>query len=180
MLNFLSIYTMGIFTMWLGSHITMRKRGMRVVSGEFRAVYELATAMRKQLSQINKDPSTLTEQQLKHNIRKRLRGGKIGYDFGSAIPVQDISTRKALFQWLKKQFWWLLAFVISGALIFIGLQIDARFWSWGVGASFGIFIALCIGTTHKSRLFFAFICCWWAFIIVFSIPRELNRITRPV
>jgi hypothetical protein len=74
-------WTLGIYALWLHTHYTMmlRKQLYEEISGEHRAILELAAAMQRELDVEHVDPSVLREKQLKEKINKEILGGRISY-----------------------------------------------------------------------------------------------------
>jgi hypothetical protein len=132
--------------------MALRNRHAHEISGENRAVLELAAAMQIELDIHEYHPSALKEKELKERIKKDIRGGTISSAYlGDAL--ESHSVWKSLVVWFKRDKWWFMGmFVISAVSVSIWMFIDqwAEIWLWSVW--FGMFWAFCIGTTVGSRL----------------------------
>jgi hypothetical protein len=102
MIALLLVWIVGICSMYLRSYITMKKRGRSEVIGAYKAVFELASAMKIELEpQPNKletcDVALLTEEQLRRRITQDLHGGTISFEtdgvLDGELPQQGDSWR---------------------------------------------------------------------------------------
>ncbi|KAH7351446.1 hypothetical protein BKA66DRAFT_475845 [Pyrenochaeta sp. MPI-SDFR-AT-0127] len=153
--------------MWFRTHRAMKRRKRRTddVSGEHRAVIELAATMQYELDIQDIDPSLLREETLKERVDKELRGGAISYAYAK-IEVQADSSSKgrgSIKAWFRREKWWFSAIVFTSLLcstIWMSSMYSAYgepqgamwFWAWCFGVWFGQFWAFCIGTTTGSRM----------------------------
>jgi hypothetical protein len=161
----LFIWTAGIYIMWLRAYFTMKARECDPsdISGEYRAVIELATAMQFELSSIKVDPHNLTEEQLSRKINKDIKGGAISYAYTTAKP-RTYNYTKRLRSWIIREIWWLLAMLLTStwaALAFLRyhkLLKPLSLFFWLSGVWLGQFWAMCIGTTRGSRLLIIWFC----------------------
>ena len=93
--------------MWISTHYTIASdtHHPREIPGEYRAILELAAAMKTELDSQDTDVSVLCEKQLREKIDKEIRGGTISHAYpGSTLKVYSI--RKGLKTWFKKDKWW--------------------------------------------------------------------------
>lgn len=169
-------WTSGILIMYTTSKFTRLQRGRTDVAGEYKAVFELADAMREQIVQQEtedaKDVLLITESALRKRIAKDLRGGAIAYDSMLVSRVDDMSAEKWLFRaWAKREAWWLLAFAVSlvvdGCLInmFVRYGLRGDVWAF-VALPLAIVFAMYVGLSHKSRGMVLF----WAVLVVCVLP----------
>lgn len=156
--------------------MALRNRHSEGISGEYRAVLELAAAMQTELDIEDTDPSVLREKQLKERIDKEIRGGAVSYAYPDST-LKSYSIRKSLKVWFKVNKWWFLAIlsttiVCSTTWMFLTIYAVFFFWFWLWSVWFGQFWAFCIGTTVGSRLL---IILFWSFVggIAISIPGAL-------
>ncbi|KAJ8106925.1 hypothetical protein OPT61_g9216 [Boeremia exigua] len=107
-------WTIGIYVMWIYTHYTlaMSNRLSDEISGECRAVLELAAAMQTELDMQDIDPAILREKPLKSRIDKELRGGAVAYSHPDSTPKVH-SIRNGLKRWFKTEKWWFLAIFIT-------------------------------------------------------------------
>jgi hypothetical protein len=159
MTTFIAIWTVGLYFMWLKAHITLRMRGRTDVSGELKAIFELADAMGEGLRDGKQDLRILTEDELRQRIDDELKGGRIFYQ--SQISVPSFSFRYAFRVWFRKEKWWFLATLIfvAGACTLWSIPGFPFMFPPCTGASYGSIVGLQIGSTWRSRmiliLFFA-------------------------
>ncbi|CAO2654126.1 Nn.00g108590.m01.CDS01 [Neocucurbitaria sp. VM-36] len=179
MVVFLIIWSVGIYILWLRSHIIMKRRGRQAVAGEVKAVFELADAMQMQLEEHGIEEgfkiSTLSESRLRRRITKDLRGGTISYktsllengkngegDSGWGFKV-----------WLKKEKWWLTGLLVSIlVLLAAALTSPIRTSMVTYGLPLEVLISMYIGSTDRSRL----IIFLWSFITLSVVPQIIFSI----
>jgi hypothetical protein len=168
-------WTLGIYALWLHTHYTMtlRKRLYEDISGNYRAILELAAAMQRELHVEHVNPSVLREKQLKERVNKEILGGRISYINPTSEP-EIYSMLKAFRAWSKTERWWLLAMMIISIFCSIGwLSIffplgtsEIWLWFWSLSVWLGQLSAFCIGSTAGSRLL---IISFWAIIGAITI-----------
>jgi hypothetical protein len=160
--------------MWIYTHFTMalRNRHSEEISGENRAVLELAVAMQTELDIKDTDPSALREKDLKESI-KQIRGGTISSAHLDST-LRSHSVRKSLMVWIKIEKWWFSAMFITSVLCATGTWFMPLFiWIWFLGVWCGQFWAFCIGTTMGSRLL---VILFWSLVGVLVIVITLGLI----
>lgn len=146
--------------MWLRSHSTMKRRGRTEVAGENKAVFELADAMRHQMSEHTGEEgdgaSPITEETLHRRITKDLRGGSIAYTtvlLANADAVEKW-TLKACIKSNKATTFVIFFFALYEALVFFlfiynfFVFIHVMFCS---ALPVTYWVALYIGSTRRSR-----------------------------
>jgi hypothetical protein len=191
MLILLLIWSIGIYTMWLHSHIIMKRRGgPRDVAGEHKAVLELAHAMHQQhvgLDLVKEEkvgdasPTTttastttaaaiaatvVTEAQLRRRVAKELRGGSISY----AAPLLtngETAEDKTIRAWVKRNKWSIAGMLWCLVLTTVGGFFAYRYIILLIPLPLELGVALYIGSTRKSRgvIFF------WAFVLLSVLPQ---------
>ena len=87
-------WTLGNYALWLHTHymMTLRKKLYEEISGEHRAILELAAAMQRELDVEHIDPLVLREKQLKERINIEILGGRISYVHLMSILGQNPSS----------------------------------------------------------------------------------------
>lgn len=165
--------------MWHRTHFTMalRQRHSGNISGEHRAVLELAAAMQNELDLLDTEPSLLDEKQLAERVAKELRGGAISY----AYPKQELNSfraMRALRGWFQREKWWFLAILLTSVLASTIWMVPYLFiiWVWFIGAWFGQVCAFCIGTTTGSR---TLIVLFWSAISLVVAGTIFGMFFRP-
>ena len=151
--------------MWIYTHYTMTLRNhvTERISGEYRAVLELAAAMQTELEIEDIYPFVLREKQLKERIDKEIRGGAISYAYSDST-LKFHSIRKTFKAWFKREKWWFLVMLSTTVLfsttwmVFFAMENlgGMWFWVWLWAVWLGELWAFCIGTTAASRLLIIF------------------------
>jgi hypothetical protein len=160
--------------MWIYTHCTMalRNRYPEEISGENRAVLELAVAMQTELDIKDTDPSVLRERELKESI-KHIRGGTISSAYLSHT-LRSHSIRQSLMAWFRIEKWWFVAMFITSAFCATGwLFMLLWIWIWFLSIWFGQFWAFCVGTTVGSRLL---IILFWSVVGLLVIAMSVGMI----
>jgi hypothetical protein len=121
MTSLLLAWIIGIYTLYIRSHMAMLQHSISTVPGEHQAVFELASIMQAQLERDVPDTmeksevAVLTETQLSRRIAKDLKGGSMSFkqsllgegDAGSEVQAWRFG------DWLRKEVWWVLALVVA-------------------------------------------------------------------
>jgi len=148
-----------------------RGRGKADVAGEHKAVFELAAAMREQISEPAKeeggDVSAFTEANLRRRITKDLRGGSISYTT-PLLPNGESGQEWDAIPWIKSHKLSIIAMVaciVAMALSAVYLLRTTMFLLPLPGV---LALALYIGSTGKSRIvLFVYI------YLIVTIPTQL-------
>jgi lipopolysaccharide export LptBFGC system permease protein LptF len=176
MVLLLWLWTLGILVMYTTSKFTRLQRGRQDVAGEYKAIFELADAMREQIVQQEtekaEDVHLITESKLRQRISKDLRGGAIAYD-SALLPGTDGTRAKewSFGAWAKREMWWLFALAVSlvveGCLIntFVRYGLRGDVWVF-VALPLTIAFAMYVGASHRSRGMVLF----WAVLVVCVLP----------
>ena len=176
MIIFVLIWSLGIYIMWLRSHIIMKQRSRQDVAGEYKAVFELADAMRSQLEESGKeegrDISALPEATLRRRLTKDLRGGQISYETSLLSTGEDGKGGDGwgFKAWVKKEKWWIAAGIVClGAMTGAAMSVYTTGpFSYIVlfGLPLEVFIAMYLGSTNRSRAVILF----WLFLVLSVVP----------
>lgn len=181
MIILLILWSGGMYIMWLHSHLLMKKRGRNLLAGEHKAVLELADAMRAQIEEHGQETlghsATLTEFELRRRITKDLNGGAISYKTSVILDGHDGrgDFNWGFKSWLKKEMWWLIAFLLSLAAVGTAVAMYQQPIIFCICVlPFEIKMAMYIGTSNKSRGILLF----WSFMAssVVLIPIMLTVI----
>ena len=159
MIIFLLLWMVGIYSMYLNSHVAMNQRGSDEVVGEYKAVFELASAMQAQLyckpgKEQPFDTTILTEKQIRRII-KDLDGGSISLtsplllDSGSNFS-SDKRPPIGFRAWLRKEKWWLIAMVLAFAGVLFGV-IFTQFVGFAFLLPIEAPFVIYVGQSGKSR-----------------------------
>jgi hypothetical protein len=172
MIVLLLFWLIGIFSMYLRSYATMRKRGITEVVGKYKAVFELAKAMQTQLNnhpgtEETRDPTLLTEEKLERRIAKDLDGGSIAFECD--LLIDSTTHEKGAWKFrslLKKNAWWLLVVIVleTAPAIFVALLL-ARYGYAAMILPFITIFAMCVRTSGKS----GFVLVFWPLCVVILI-----------
>lgn len=145
--------------MWRVAYFRLGQWGNIEVRAKYLAVLDLASTMGEELTSVGEVPSTLTDRQLNRCITKRLDGGRIK---AQTLTGQDPRTngrlRNELWKWVKKEKWWISILAILIAVDYYILSIFLylpQFWGT-VCCTVGVYFAIMVGRTWKSRVFIAF------------------------
>ncbi|KAK0615261.1 hypothetical protein B0T17DRAFT_646969 [Bombardia bombarda] len=104
---FILIWSVGIFIMWLKSHLQLPLKGTPEVPRGWRALMELAESISRELRMNGIEPRSLTDRQLKRQIYKQLKGGSVSFD-QEVLERPGFGFRHGLRLWLKEKRWWLI------------------------------------------------------------------------
>jgi hypothetical protein len=181
MILFLIIWTIGIYTMWLSAHNTMKRRDRDQVAGEYKAVLELANAMQNQLlkhsGSTEKDPANMPESELYRRITQDLHGGAISYktpllsnegDGRGDAGWRDVTA------YLGREVGWLAALVVSAtASIIVGVYLLLPVLVFVLGITVSLIVTICVGSTQKSK----WIIMWWCFWSLVVLPQLIVILT---
>lgn len=159
----LTIWTLGVWVMWLDAHLSLTTRGRYEVPHGFKAVLYLADSIRNDFNDLSEEPELLTDEELRKYAADHLRGGKVQiqvseYQF-------DFSLWLSSWHWLKTNKLWASAFLVA----------LASSW-WFCGQFVVVFIMWLATAAHWKRKTRAVV-AWTAFII--GIPISLKA-TPPV
>ncbi|KAI0841154.1 hypothetical protein F5Y06DRAFT_308074 [Hypoxylon sp. FL0890] len=89
----LAIWTIGTYIMWLKARFQLPLQGQVEIPRGWRSVLILAENMNKQLLDAGIDALSLTDRQLKQEIKKQLHGGSVSFD--SPLTKSGYSFRRA-------------------------------------------------------------------------------------
>lgn len=166
MIGLVLVWTLGIYLMWLQSHLTMKKSGRQEVAGEQKAILELAESMKRDLMENGHDPTTMTEAQVNSAVNDTLKGGSINYQL-PLIP-EGFSLRKGLMGWLNKEKWWTLAIMSLILILCTVWVVDPFATMWLSGPTATLIVALQVGSTTGSRV--VLLTIFWVLWIVIYAP----------
>ncbi|KAF2641832.1 hypothetical protein P280DRAFT_541295 [Massarina eburnea CBS 473.64] len=166
---YLLIWTIGIWILYLKEQDILRQRKLINISGEYKAVLELAEAMNDGFKGLRRENTNkLQETELRHGIHKELNGGSISYQ--APLLTYDHST------WFEHEKWWLL-------ITLLAVLLTATAWLYTYvacvifyGLAFGCMLAMSIGKTFKSRILILFSVALWPPLVTIDIVIEF-RIT---
>jgi hypothetical protein len=161
----LLIWMLGTLLMYLRARIRMHRHDIPGAVGEYKAVFELASAMHTQFEDVEKtegrDASNLSEDHLRRRIAKDLKGGSISYR-SSLLPEGDlgIHNRKPVNapsvwnfrRWFTKERWWIMGLTISicGVPATLCFPVGTYFllgWMWPLLFVFSMYV----GRSGRSR-----------------------------
>ncbi|KAF1937400.1 hypothetical protein EJ02DRAFT_426675 [Clathrospora elynae] len=169
--------------MWFRTHIIMKKRGIEDVAGEYRAVLELADAIRAQLQpttpsvERGQEPldniSAFTESKLRRRITKDMHGGSISY----VVPLLYNGENGegdggwGFRAWVKSNRWSIFTFLVSVALLMTNVILLFIPTPIIVFLSLPLtwFFSIHMGTSSMSRVVLFF----WFFVIMSVVPQAI-------
>lgn len=149
----LTIWTFGIYIMWLSAHLKLRSRGRYEVPHGLKAVLYLADSIRDDFNGLGEEAELLTDEELRRLARKELRDGKI------KIQASEFQTDHSLWRsswhWLKHNYLWALVYPAAVAHFFSSFSVASLLLSLVMS------FAMAAGWGRKTRAVIA----WAVFII---------------
>lgn len=107
----LTVWTFGVWMMWLHAHHELSNRGKYEVPQEFKAALFLADSIRADLKEVDQEAEFLTDKELRRHANEHLKGGKVGIQ---ALALEKgISFRRNAWKWVKTNKLWILAFLCA-------------------------------------------------------------------
>ncbi|KAI1386794.1 uncharacterized protein F4822DRAFT_411246 [Hypoxylon trugodes] len=158
----LSIWTIGIWMMWLKARRQLPPKDQVQIPKGWRAILVLAERMNEELQNANIDINFLTDQQLKEEIQKQLHGGSVSFNITTS---RNYSFRRGLWLWLKREWKWclilVLTMILAGTFIYWPYSNNGFLFSLGFvpPLPWGVMFAMVLGNTTRSKAFMTG--CWW-------------------
>jgi hypothetical protein len=175
MICLLLFWIIGIYIMYLRSYIVLRKRGSKETIGEYKAMFELTSAVQLQLDEHDgkeeaSDVSVLTEDQLRRRINNDLKGGSIS--FKSSLLLDDNILREedtwSFKTWIKKEKWWLALLVL--ATLAMGFCVVAMpMLMVLILLPFEVHFVMYVGKSGKSRC----VLLLWPVLVIGVVPTSI-------
>lgn len=140
-LGFLTIWTIGIWIMWLGAHLNLGGRdgdGAKYeVPRGLRAVLYLGDSIRKDFDGLGEGPEFLTDVELRRLARKQLRDGRV--EIRAPGLRADYSLWRSAWRWFKKNYIWTIIYLTAWAtcVFFLGSTLLALTMSFTMLAGWG-------------------------------------------
>ncbi|KAH8730779.1 hypothetical protein GQ44DRAFT_606115 [Phaeosphaeriaceae sp. PMI808] len=171
--------------MYSSSYLTMRRWGKNEVSGEHKAVLELASAMQKQLQQELErgdatDVQTMSEHQIRRRIAKDLNGGSILLKsttlLGSEHKVESNISEHEIYpfsfkDWMKGEKWWLIFLFLSMTAMWVCVFF-APTWVIFLLLPFAVLFAMYVSESSKNRGVIVF----WLVLVLGVVPTMIIRL----
>lgn len=178
MLIALFLWSVGTAMMWYEGHRRLPLVSEPEIIHGWRAIVELARAMESELRAADMDITTMTDDAVKREVGKKLRGGAISYEEKRLSRGGGQGRWKVFLGWVRKEKWW-----IGGCAVCVGVGLGlARPWfgsrveeslrSLGIvfwSAAVLIVGVLWLGSTVGSRLLMLVVSVAVAAIICFSV-----------
>jgi len=157
----------------------MRGRSKEDVAGEYKAVFELAAAMRDQIKNPSLDTlptaqhpakeegddiSAFTEAKLRRCITKGLRGGSISYT-NPLLPTGDSGHEWNTRAWIRSHKLSISAMVVCVMVTVYGAFDTSRITYFLFPLPVELILALYIGSTRKSHIVLFF----WGFLLTTAL-----------
>lgn len=133
----LTVWTFGIWIMWLHAHHELSNRGRYEVPQEFKAALYLADSIRADLKEIDQEADFLTNKELGKNAGEHLKGGKV--EIQALALGKGISCRRSTWQWVKTNKLWLFMFfwALAGFYFLPGNILAILTMSFAMAAGWG-------------------------------------------
>ncbi|KAI7776784.1 hypothetical protein LA080_004440 [Diaporthe eres] len=133
----LTVWTLGIWIMWLHAHHELSNRGRYEVPQEFKAALYLADSIRADLKEVDQEAEFLTDKELRRHADEHLKGGKV--EIQALSLDRGISFRKSAWKWVKTNKLWIFALVcaLASCIWLLGNIIMVLTMSFAMAAGWG-------------------------------------------
>lgn len=111
----LTVWTFGIWIMWLHAHHELSNRDRYEVPQEFKAALFLADSIRADLKESEQEAESLTNKELKKYADEHLKGGKV--EIQALSLDQGIGLWKNVWQWVKTNKLWMFGLFCALATV---------------------------------------------------------------
>ncbi|KAK3378805.1 hypothetical protein B0T24DRAFT_522841 [Lasiosphaeria ovina] len=159
----LLVWSVGIFILWVKAQRHLPLPGEIEVPQGWKALIELSSTMKQELDSKNINPKNLTDKQLKDKIRKSLRDGSVSLQYPLQRHNHKIGRRFGEF--FASNAWWFVSWLAAISLTTIVISHSPimlrTVWCTLGALAFGIFWAIVVGTTRRSK---AAIAIFWALV----------------
>jgi hypothetical protein len=159
----LTIWTLGVWVMWLDAHLSLTTRGRYEVPHGFKAVLYLADSIRNDFNDLGEEPELLIDVELRKHAADHLRGGKVKIQVSES--QFDFSLWRSSWHWLKTNKLWASAFLVALAS------------SWWLCGQFVVVFTMWLATAAHWKRKTRAVVGWTAFVV--GIPISLKA-TSPV
>ncbi|ROW17867.1 hypothetical protein VPNG_00864 [Cytospora leucostoma] len=161
----LTMWTFGVWIMWLDTHLKLISRGEYQVPHELNAVLYLADAIRDDFKCVGEKPGSLANDDLRRYAREHLKGGKVGIQ--APLSGNAYGLRLFAWNWLKTNKLCTISLLTATTILAFDLE-DIMYgqsgWfamTWGyIPLFFVMGFALAAGWSRKTRAVME----WAAFI----------------
>jgi len=149
-------WTIGLYLMWLTTNLQLPLTDTPEIPRGWRAVIYLGEILRQDFEQHGIDADRLTDGELRRQITKRLRGGKVQFKEPLSLTHPGHGFRNALWEWLAKSkaaFAILLSFAVTiAALVPTYLWQQTVYVALLIGLGLGVLWAIIFGYSIENRL----------------------------
>ncbi len=168
LLGLLFLWSLGVYLMWLKAHLTIKLRGGLKVPGPYQSALRFANAIHTEFVGEEKTANSLTEAEMRMLLSRYHGGGAVSMESSSSSGV-TFSFRQGLWRWMKREWQWILAWLLSAgcfiSLLFVGLLMPLEtiykefrtvnfFVIWSMCAPISISLAMLIGRETRTRVFY--------------------------
>lgn len=106
-----------MYMMWLKARFQLPLQGQTEVPKGWKSILVLAEKMSKELHESGIDVDSLTDRQLKEEVRKQLQGGSVSFD--TPLTTKGYSFRRGMKQWFKAKRRWCLTMLLTLILLWL-------------------------------------------------------------
>ncbi|KUI64331.1 hypothetical protein VM1G_11137 [Cytospora mali] len=133
----LTIWSFGVWIMWLDAHLKLTSRGKYEVPHEFKATLYLTDSIRDDFIGVGEEPESLTNDEIRRQAREHLKGGRV--EIQAPQSENDYSLRRWFWQWVKGNKLWTFSFLfaIGTSFNFRGNSILLLMMSFAMAAGWG-------------------------------------------
>ncbi|KAJ0114428.1 hypothetical protein J7T55_010817 [Diaporthe amygdali] len=158
----LTIWTFGVWIMWLHAHLELSNRGKYEVPRELKAALYLADSIRSDLKEFDQEAEFLSNKELKAHAAEHLKGGKV--DIQALSLVNGYSFRRSSWKWIKTNKLW--AFVFFFVLA-------STYFLFGIPLFLTMSFAMAAGWGRRTRA----VMSWGAFLLVVAVGLPVYMLT---
>ncbi|KAG8157774.1 hypothetical protein KVR01_012436 [Diaporthe batatas] len=133
----LTLWTFGVWLMWLHAHHELSNRGRYEAPKDLKAALYLADAIRADLKDFEQQADFMTNKELEKSADEHLKGGRV--EVLALTLDQGISCRKSSWRWVKTNKLWLFMFIfaLGTCMYFLGNILAILAMSFAMAAGWG-------------------------------------------
>lgn len=133
----LTVWTFGIWIMWLLAHHELSNRGRYEVPQEFKAALYLADSIRADLKEVDQEAEFLTNKELGRHADQHLKGGRV--EIQALSLDKGIGFWRSAWNWVKTNKLWLFmfAFALGTCIWLLGNIVVILTMSFAMAAGWG-------------------------------------------
>lgn len=170
----MSAWSLSVYVMWLKAHLKLSSRGPYEIPNRYKAAVKLTRSIAVDFGDVD-EATALSNKEFSARVSRSLRGGRVGADPAQALG--KYSLRRGLKAWIAREKWWFSGIVLCTVFCCTGWLLPYEVfgllwlavWLWPM-----IALALAVGTTRKSRLFF--LISWLLIGVAWILPISIESV----